>query len=74
MDRQSEHDLTHRQAREHKKEEYKNSTPGRRLSSLHPAWYVVVGVILIGIAMLIWIGISMLIWIGITKLIWILLT
>ena len=53
MDHQ--HDLSHRQEREHKKEEHKHPTPGRRLSSLHPAWYVVVGVILIGTAMFIWI-------------------
>jgi len=54
MDHQPEHDLSHRQEREHKKEEHKHSTPGMRLSSLHPAWYVVVGVILIGVALLIW--------------------
>jgi hypothetical protein len=55
MDHKPEHDLSHRQEREHKKEEYKHSEPGKRLTSLHPAWYVVVGVILIGIAMFIWI-------------------
>ena len=53
MDHQ--HDLSHRQEREHKKEEHKHPESGRRLSSLHPAWYVVVGVILIGTAMFIWI-------------------
>jgi len=55
MDHQVENELSHRQEREHKKEEYKHSTLGKHLSSLHPAWYVVVGVILIGAAMLIWI-------------------
>ncbi len=53
MDHQ--HDLSHRQEREHKKEGHKHPERGRRLSSLHPAWYVVVGVILIGTAMFIWI-------------------
>ncbi len=55
MDHHREHDLSHRQKREHKKEEHALSEPGRRLGSLHPAWYVVVGVMLIGTAMLLWI-------------------
>jgi hypothetical protein len=54
MDHKPERDLSHRQERELKKEEHKHPEPGRRLSSLHPAWYVV-GVILIGTAMFIWI-------------------
>jgi hypothetical protein len=54
MDHKPEHDLSHRQQREHKKEEHKITDPGRRLRSLHPAWYVVLGVILIGAAVLIW--------------------
>jgi type II secretory pathway component PulF len=56
MDPQPEHDLSHRQEREHKKEEHKHPELGKRLSSLHPAWYVVVGVIFIGIAMAIFIS------------------
>jgi hypothetical protein len=56
MDHQAEHDLSHRQVREHKKEEYTHRTLGKHLRSLHPAWYVVVGVILVGAAMLIWIS------------------
>jgi hypothetical protein len=54
MDHQPEHDLSHRQEREHLKEEHKHSEPRPYLSSVHPAWYVVVGVITIGIAVLIW--------------------
>ena len=54
MDHQPEHDLSHRQEREHKKQEYKHSELGRFLSSIHPAWYVVVGVISIGAAVPIW--------------------
>ena len=54
MDHKPEHELSHRQERELKKEEHQTSEPGKRLSSLHPAWYVVVGVILIGVAVLIW--------------------
>jgi hypothetical protein len=53
-----EHDLSHRQQREHKKEEHQLPEPGRRRGSLHPAWYVVLGVILIGTAMLIWISLK----------------
>ncbi len=56
MDHQPEHDLSHRQKREQKKEKHEHPQSGSRLRSLHPAWYVVVGVILIGIAMLIWIS------------------
>jgi hypothetical protein len=55
MDPQHEHDLSHRQEREHKKEEHSHSEPPKhQLSSVHPAWYVVVGVIFIGIAVLLW--------------------
>ena len=54
MDHQAERDLSHRQEREHIKEERKHSTPGRLLSSVHPAWYVVVAVIACGVAVLIW--------------------
>jgi hypothetical protein len=54
MDHHPEHDLSHRQEREQKKEEHKTSTPGRSLSSLHPAWYVVVAVVSIGAAVVIW--------------------
>jgi fucose permease len=50
----NEHEMSHRQEREHKKEEHKQSTPGMSLSSVHPAWYVVVAVILIGTAVTIW--------------------
>ena len=54
MSHPKEHDLSHRQEREAKKDEQASSTPGKNLSSLHPAWYVVVGVVLIGTALLIW--------------------
>ena len=54
MDHQAEHDLSHRQEREHKKEEHKHPKQGKYLASLHPAWYVVVAVITCGIAVLIW--------------------
>ena len=54
MDHQAEHDLSHRQEREHKKEEHKYPERGMYLSSLHPAWYVVVAVITCGLAVLIW--------------------
>jgi hypothetical protein len=58
MDHQAENELSHRQEREHKKEEHSHPTPARYLSSLHPAWYVVVAVIACGVAVLIWTCIS----------------
>ena len=54
MDHQAENELSHRQEREHKKEEHQVPEPGRRLGSLHPAWYVIVAVIACGVAVLIW--------------------
>ena len=52
-----EHDLSHRQEREHEKEQHAHSDfePRKHLSSLHPAWYALVGVIFIGAAVLVWI-------------------
>ena len=47
-------DLSHRQEREHKKEEHTHSTRGKYLSSMHLTWAVVVGVILIGAAVMVW--------------------
>ena len=49
-----ERDLSHRQEREQKKEEHTHSTPGRYFSSMHLTWTVVVGVILIGAAVMVW--------------------
>jgi hypothetical protein len=54
MNHQNEQDLSHRQDRERKKEEHTHSTPRKFLKSFHPAWYVVVGVITCGAAVLIW--------------------
>ena len=34
MDHQAEHDLSHRQEREHRKQEHKYPEPGKRLRSL----------------------------------------
>jgi len=54
MDQQKEHDLSHRQERELRKEEHRQPTAGMALSSTHPAWYVVVGLVAIGVAVFIW--------------------
>jgi hypothetical protein len=54
MDHQTENDLSHRQEREHKKEEHKHPEPGMYLRSVHPAWFVIVAVIACSIAVLIW--------------------
>ena len=47
-------DLSHRQEREQEKEEHTHSTRGKYLSSMHLTWAVVVGVILIGAAVMVW--------------------
>jgi fucose permease len=49
-----ERDLSHRQEREQEKEEHTHSTRGTYLSSRHLTWAVVVGVILIGAAVMVW--------------------
>jgi hypothetical protein len=49
-----ERDQSHRQEREHKKAEHAHSTRGPYLSSRHLSWVMVVGVILMGVALLIW--------------------
>ena len=50
----NEGDLSHRQVREKKKEEYAHPTLGRYLTSKHLTLAVVVGVILTGVAVMIW--------------------
>lgn len=54
MTESREQDLSHRQEREQKKAAHKMSTPGENLSSRHPAWYVVIAVVFVGLAVLIW--------------------
>jgi hypothetical protein len=54
MDHHAENELSHRQEREQQKEQHKRPVQGRYLSSVHPAWYVVVAVIATGAAVLIW--------------------
>ena len=49
-----ERDLSHRQEREQKKEEHTPPTRGKYLNSQHLTWTAVVGVILIGAAVLVW--------------------
>ena len=49
-----EDDLSHRQEREQKKEDHTPPTPAKYLSSRHLTWAVVVGVILIGAAVMVW--------------------
>ena len=54
MDHQAEHELSHRQEREHMKEGHKHSEPKMSLSAIHPAWYIVVAVVACGAAVLTW--------------------
>ena len=56
MTHQEEHHQHHRKEREEKKEEQKQHEHEneRRLRSLHPAWYLVLGVVVTMIATLIW--------------------
>jgi len=58
MEHPSEHELSHRQEREHLKVGEKHSGPKITLSAVHPAWYVVVAVIACGTAVLIWTCVS----------------
>ena len=50
----NEGDLSHRQEREQKKQERVHSTRGKYLSSRHLTWAMVVGVIVTGIALMVW--------------------
>ena len=47
-------DLSHRQEREQKKEEHTHPTRGKYLSSKHLTWAMMVGVILTGVAVMVW--------------------
>jgi hypothetical protein len=49
-----EGDLSHRQEREQKKAEHAHPTRGKYLSSKHLTCAMVVGVILTGVAVLVW--------------------
>ncbi len=54
MSHEHEGDLSHRQEREQKKEEHTHSTRGKYFSSEHLTWAMVVGVILMGTAVMVW--------------------
>ena len=54
MSHEHERDLSHRQEREQKKEEHTHSTRGKYFSSRHLTWAMVVGVILMGTAVMVW--------------------
>ncbi len=56
MDHQDQHHEKHRHEREEKKKEQKEHEHQDDKSSLpfHPAWLVVVGIILVGAALLVW--------------------
>ena len=54
MSHEHERDLSHRQEREQKKEEHTHSTQGKYFSSRHLTWAMVVGVILMGAAVMVW--------------------
>ena len=49
-----ERDTSHRQEREQKKAERSHPTRGPYLGSKHLSWVMVVGVILMGVALLVW--------------------
>jgi cytoskeletal protein RodZ len=56
MDHQQQHHEHHVKEREHEKKEWKerNRELGGKRHGIHPAWYVVVGVVLVGAAVLVW--------------------
>lgn len=56
MDHHEQHHQKHEKEREHKKHEQKlhEQAASRKLRSLHPAWFVVIGVVVILAAVLVW--------------------
>jgi hypothetical protein len=56
MDRQHEHEKNHQQEREHKKDERKQRehVQERQVRTIHPAWFVMLGVVLIVSAVMLW--------------------
>ncbi len=56
MDHKQQHHEHHQKEREHEQREWKEHNrefSGKR-HGIHPAWYVVVGVLLVGAAVLVW--------------------
>jgi cytoskeletal protein RodZ len=61
MDHQQQHHEHKEKEREQEKKEWKalEHEQGGKRRPIHPAWYVVVGVVLVGVAVLVW---TFLIW------------
>ena len=56
MDRQHEHEKHHQEEREHKKDERKQNEHAeeRQVRNIHPAWFVMLGVVLVASALMLW--------------------
>ncbi len=56
MDHQEQHHQHHRKEREHEKEERKEHERAeeRQPRAIHPAWFVVLGVMFIGLVVFVW--------------------
>jgi type VI protein secretion system component VasF len=56
MDRQFEHQKHHQEEREHKKDERKQHEHAqeRQVRTIHPAWFVMLGVVLVVSALMLW--------------------
>ena len=56
MDRQDEHQEHHQKEREHKKDERKQHEHAqeRQIRTIHPAWFVKLGVVLVVSVVMLW--------------------
>jgi fatty acid desaturase len=58
MDHHEQHHVHHRQEREHEKKLHKaheqELEKKTRFTSIHPAWFLAMGVVLIGLVVLVW--------------------
>jgi quinol-cytochrome oxidoreductase complex cytochrome b subunit len=54
VDHHERHHEHHQKEREHEKKEHKAHEAGGKTRPFHPAWYIVVGVVLCLVALLVW--------------------
>jgi len=56
MDHKEQHHLHHQKEREHEKELHKahEHEQEKKLTPIHPAWFVATGIVLIGLVVLVW--------------------
>lgn len=56
MDHQEQHHLKHQKEREHKKalEKQHDREESKQLRVIHPAWFLALGIVLIGMVVYVW--------------------